>query len=239
MASDRDPKVPYFAAVDTEQFEFVQERNVIVVGRSGVGKSMLINQIAGGSYMEFSNQPNSRTKNASVIAGCIRYERKKYHCSFIDTVGFSDTRQKNEAIMQEIRFIMQDRKQIHLVIFTFKLNEYFDHDKKQWDLFVKSFRDTIYNISAAVITHCDNYTDDAKQSLRNTLLQGEKTSSFFALMSQGIHCVGFPDTSKIMTNEEIFTNINRDAKEIRALIAKCNNPVICAQMIKPHPCTIA
>ena len=237
----REPEGAYFAAGDGEKFEFVQERNVIVVGRSGVGKSMLLNQITGGSFMEFSHSPDARTKGATILAGHIKYKEKKYYCTFIDTVGFSDTltRQTNDAIMQEIKLAMRDRKQIHLVIFTFRFREYYDRDKKQWALFIKNFKDTIYNVSAAVITHCDDYKDESKEDLKRELLEKEETKPFFSLMSKGIHCVGFPDTRKINHHDDTFKNIDRDANEIRELIAKSAGSIITEQIIKPSACTIA
>ena len=59
----------YHALGLADNFEFTEERNVIVVERTGVRKSMLINQIVGPVLMVIGDSPRRITEKIKFIAG--------------------------------------------------------------------------------------------------------------------------------------------------------------------------
>ena len=58
---------------------------------------------------------------------------------------------------------MQERKRIHLIIFVFARNWLHETDEKLMRLFTQHFIDTIHEISAAVITHCEFIAEEARE----------------------------------------------------------------------------
>ena len=113
----------HYAPGLSKDFEFTEERNIIVVGRTGDGKSMLINQIIGDPIMKIGDSPRRVTEDIQITAGTMRFKEKKYEATFIDTVGFGD-REKigkfaDENIIRNIKSVMEGKKGIHLIIFVF------------------------------------------------------------------------------------------------------------------------
>ena len=219
-----------------EDFTFIEERNVIVVGKTGDGKSTLINQIIGDPIMRIGTSHKRITDSIQRIGGSMRYEQKAYDATFIDTVGFSDSgsnetddRFKDETIIKDIKSAMQGRRGIHLIIFVFNYDRQHAIAEKFMNLFTKHFNDTIHDISAAVITHCDLKNDPAIAKVKSELLEDESSKNFFKLMKKGIYTVGFPDTSSIQeryNTPDLQDDMKRDADKMRSLVAKSDKPIM-------------
>ena len=202
----------YHASSYSDTFEFIQERNVVVIGKAKAGKSVLINKIIGEQIMKSSNKVHDKTEVAS---GTIRCQGKRYSTMFIETVGIRDPQKPNE--LEKIKSAMEDEKLIHLVIFVFKKDDCFNNDTQHWSkLFLDHFTSSLFDISAVVITHCGNDLAEEIEETKSQLQRNESTKDFFQMiMSERMYFVGFPEA-----NDAETSNINK----MRLLIANSTQP---------------
>ena len=235
-----DANETFLAPEDGGDYEFTEDRNIVVVGRTGVGKSMLINQIVGKPLMKVGFSIGHMTKEILRAFGDMQYQNKKYNVTFIDTVGLGDdnkrssstdeerTHIKDEKIIEDVKSAMQDKKDIHLIIFVFSMDMQAENTGKLLRTLNKYFNELLYTISAAVITHCEDFNANMREKVVQNLAADDKTKEFFSLMKKGIYTVGFPDTKtlkKHRVTDDLLIDIKKDADQMRSLISKCNNPI--------------
>lgn len=214
-------------------FELISDRNVVVVGRTGVGKSMLVNQILGGPYVKVRTGVDPETKKVQIIQGILEFNKNRYFAKIIDTVGFNDSSKRVKSdteIVEEITSTIREIKSIHLIIFVFKKESY-HKDITMLRLLTNAFEGTLYEISAAVITHFDDYIREGE---KNKLLQNREIGDFFKKMAKGVHFVSFPDLGKMYktTKDAKEKVIDEDGKNMCKLIAESEKSKLPLELFK-------
>ena len=108
-------------------FSFVPKRNVIVIGRTGSGKSTLINKVVGQSVLKAKFSFSSVTKQIEQIAGNLEIDSQTYDITFIHTVGIHDgslyDEKSNSQIIADIKKAITDRftTGVNLILVTLNL----------------------------------------------------------------------------------------------------------------------
>ena len=179
----------------------IERRNIIVVGKTGTGKSTVANHILGIDKFKVSDSLDSTTDKVShgerEEDGI--EEGKKYIIKVVDTVGLFDTTAlKNKKAMKEIKKYINEQVPdgIHLVLFLFKKGKFTNEEKGTFDFVLERFGDDIKNISALLITHCENDDANSREQLKHDFRTNLATKGIANFMGKGIHTVGFPDLSR-------------------------------------------
>ena len=105
---------------EVEAFEI---RTVVVVGKTGAGKSTVANQILGREAFKVKNVASSVTSEVEDMCSLVYDESSntRYNFRVIDTLGVFDTSLKNDAVITKIKKFFQNEAPggVNLVLFVF------------------------------------------------------------------------------------------------------------------------
>ena len=202
------------------EVQALANRNVVVVGKTGGGKSTVANKVLGLEKFAIKNVANSVT--SEVEAHCSTFydqsSRTRYNFKVIDTIGVFDTKQKNDDVIAKIKtFFRKDSPEgINLVLFVFRKGRFTDEERRTFDYIIGNFSDQISDFSALVLTCCEGQTDAANQEFHASF--EEEASDIVSFMKRGIYMVGFPDISKI--KPEMKQVMEEETKEKAEMLRK-------------------
>lgn len=204
---------------------------MLIVGRTGGGKSTIANQILGRDEFKVSASFKSVTKRIVHATTRINLMDGTYDITVYDTVGLFDTSMMSDAqIMKVIQTYVSTHSPdgIHLVLFVVKKGRYSPEEKEAYDNLMSLFKSRTSSVSALVITHCESDTDDSRTVYIRDIRAGSVTSKVAAFMKKGIYTVGFPDKTYMKPSLQALMKeyIEQDRQQILRLIASCHEKVI-------------
>ena len=212
----------------------INDRIVVVIGKTGAGKSTVANKI-----LESSNAENqfkvsdtvldSVTQSVSAEKALLKAKGDVYYSvEVVDTIGLFDTsalakKRNNNDIMKEIELFFRERiSGANLILFVFKQGRWTDEEQQTFDLFTKYFVDTeVSDISALVVTGCDGYTEEQKEKVCKEF--EEKQPDICRFMKKGVLAVSFQDVSKLIEEIQPIHKEKQkaDQEKLRQLVYKC------------------
>ena len=199
------------------------ERNVILFGRMGGGKSTLGNRILGSDSQFEQNDktsPSTRIKTA-----VLKSESKKqnYRIRVCDINGLFDaatTITETDASIDSI--VSNLPSPSNLVLFVSKQGHDFDeHELRTLSLIDRRWN--ISDISALVITHCEHFSPEQRRYEVSKIK--ENYPAVDQLMGKGIHLVGFPHHSYVKGTKGLQERVIKDESAIRDLIYSCEKDI--------------
>ena len=205
--------------------------NVLLIGKTGVGKTTIINRLVKKYHFEEKWSTDSVTKYIQFVSAVIESNGETYNCRFIDTLGFLDANNENNQNLDDEKVILEmqkamkkytvDTKTINLVLYVIKKGRFDESDKRIFSLFKKSFTDKIKNVTTLVVTHCELMKDEQREKWVDEEIR-TKESDFANFFMSKIYTVGFPDLRD--QEEEAYTlykdKADEDAKKLEDLILK-------------------
>lgn len=210
------------------------ERNVVVLGKTGGGKSTVANKILETSPTQkqpFVVSDRKVTDSATARANAaITYLKTtdgcQYYIKVIDTVGLFDTKGKtNKEILDATKQYIRDQipDGVNLVLFIYRQGRWTKEEQDTFDFITKNFRNEISSISALVITGCDGYDKPQKEDVIKDFTESKPKIAGF--MEKGIHPVGFPDLTKLKPKLKALyeEDARNDQEELRRLIYSCDD----------------
>lgn len=216
----------------------MHKRNVVVLGKTGAGKSTIANKIIEAresddgdtdqfevSHSVLDSVTASTNAKASLLTTS---DNTLYVVQVIDTIGLFDNKSgmTNEGIMKDVKTFFKERvpEGLSLILFVFRQGRWTKEEQKTFDLFTKHFVDTeVSTISALVVTGCDGFTDERKQQVKDEFQQAH--SNVYDFMKKGVYTVSFQDTSKLIPEiQSIHKQYQKhDQDMLRKLIFDCGD----------------
>ena len=220
----------------------MRERCVLLLGKSGAGKSTVANQLVGHDPLS-PDEPPFRVSN-EVLASVTRevqhetvefvWENDLYRVTVVDTVGFFDTEIDGQNLIfnKFVQYISENKLRIDLILFVFKYGRLSVEDRHMFTFLPAKFREKhvagfpkdISPISALAITLCDGMSPTAREKLVQEFKVHCSTQQFASQMGMGIYLVGFPPVKEMDPVLQQFYKkmMLQDRDTLRELIVRVN-----------------
>lgn len=218
------------ASIVTKSSTTVCNRNVVVLGKTGGGKSTVANRIVetddGSEKFDVSHAVlTSVTVGASAHSTLLETSDGNFNVQVVDTQGLFDTRNVcNSDIMRNIKRFAREKvsEGFNLILFVFKQGRWTDEEQNTFDYIIKHFEKEISAISALIITGCDHFTETKKKGIIDEFKQ--KQPRIAAFMQKGIYAVSFPDIDKLKSpfREASERDQKIDQEALRNLVYSCH-----------------
>ena len=214
-------------------FNFVHKRNVIVIGRTGSGKSTLINRIVGEELLEAKFSFSSVTKEIEQIHGTLEIDSIKYDVCFIDTVGVHDgtssNQKSNTQIISDIKEAITKRftSGVNLILVTLNLQQLTAQDKEMFTMLRSNFQPAFWKLAVLVFTHCDLLNEKAIKQRIQDFKGNEETKEIAKSFGDQIITVGFPSLDDIKEEHK-----KERMKEMKVDVGKLHNTLKKAKSVE-------
>lgn len=213
----------------------VRERCVVLMGKSGAGKSSVANAIVGHDMLSGKSPPfGVSTEVLQSVTREVKHEMVEftrggilYRVTVIDTVGLFDTKLKGQdPIFKKIEeFFKKHIAAINLIIFVFKKGRFTQEEKEVFSFIRRKVHKEISPISALAITGCENDNKDARQKLIREFNSDSESKEIANQMEMGIQPVGFPplDTWDSALHRHYQSKMVADREVLRDLIVRAES----------------
>ena len=213
----------------------VRERCVVILGKSGAGKSTVANVLLGcdpaSQKQRFAVSHNVLD---SVSEGVVHAKTEflrddiKYQMTVIDTVGLFDARNQpkkdDETIFEKLEEYFKDHiNGVNLILFVCKKGRFTKEEKDVFLFISRKFVSEICPISALVFTGCEADTPEVRKEFCDDFESNVYTKQIALQMKKGVHTVGFPPLNRMMPSLQpaYRQRMEEDKKHLIDLIVEC------------------
>ena len=198
------------------------------MGKTGGGKSTIGCKLIDDSNIlegDLFEVIHGLASSKSETSACTTLLNNRYIVQVVDTIGFFDTGGRtHQTITKDLSAFIKERvpNGINLVLYVTPCGHWARDEQQTFDFIRTHFSDELSSISALVFTQCENYTDEMKASHTTEFIETHPVIAKF--MQKGIHCVGFPDMTKLKPalRKVYEDNIKSDQEHLRQLVYSCN-----------------
>lgn len=216
--------------------QIIKERCVVMLGKSGAGKSTVANQLFGYDprssntttppFKVSSEVLQSVTREVNHVKFRLQQDMEIYEITVIDTIGLFDTGLEGQDIIFDKIEEYFDKyiRGVNIILFVFKQGRMTAEEKEVFTFLDTRLKKEMSPISALVVTGCENKNDKARSDLVDEFKRNRDTQKISAQMQMGVHPVGFPDLESM---EELFQNayrarMEKDRDTLRDLVFKAD-----------------
>ncbi|XP_074518488.1 GTPase IMAP family member 7-like [Halichoeres trimaculatus] len=136
-----------------------EPRRVVILGKTGSGKSSLANTIFGEDKFKTNHTPSSETSKCQTSNACVK--GRKF--TLVDTPGFFDTHKSEDEMKPEIlRCTTECAPGPHAVLIVLKVEKYTEHEKAVIDKIKEYCSEEVFRYAMVVFTHGDQLSKGQK-----------------------------------------------------------------------------
>lgn len=207
------------------------KRNILLLGRTGVGKSSVVNHIIGRKLFLVGDSTTNVTSTTRMAQAVLSLPTIKcnLHLQVIDTAGFYYNELTDPKVIQDFETFLKSNvpEGVHLILHCVK----FGRLMPDFTTFSYKGQD-ISDISALVITHCETFSAEQREMIISELTTHQTTKDIVEFMKKGVVCVGFPSLDEVddRIRELYRQSAQKDTEKLRALIEESNNIRQCSIM---------
>ena len=218
----------------SDKLQPIEKRCVLLLGKSGAGKSTIANQLAHDPQLSkrppFAVSDNllaSVTHEVSHKIVSFIHEGVKYVVTVIDTVGLFDTAIKGsqDPIFDKIEKYLDDYiHHINIILFVFRQGRMTAEEHEVFTFIQDRLVEEISPISALAVTGCENFKTERRDAIVKEFKVNKDTKRIAAQMEMGIYPVGFPDLDSMdpAFQKAYQPQIEKDVAALKNLIYRAD-----------------
>lgn len=214
----------------------IRYRNVVLIGKTGAGKSTVANKITGDDTFRVTGTLDGVTAS---IAHChVRFEHGgyDYDVKVVDTIGMFDHKAQEKDTIAEIkkyfRHIFPDG--INVIIFVFSKGRFTPEEMECFETMISIFHEDISPMAALVVTRCEGMKAESRRKYVEEFMSNESSQKIAAFMGKGILTVGFPDLREMEDDEReiVERKMKIDVASLRDLVCASGAQRLVKQLFK-------
>ncbi|RVE62152.1 hypothetical protein OJAV_G00154330 [Oryzias javanicus] len=133
------------------------ERRIVVLGKTGAGKSSLANNIIGEKRFEVNHSADSGTSECKAESKSLNQRS----ITFVDTPGFFDTSRSEEDMKREIvKCITECAPGPHVFLIVLKVDKYTAQEKAVVERMTQYFSEDALKFTVVLFTHGDQLPEE-------------------------------------------------------------------------------
>ena len=212
----------------------VWNRCVVLLGKSGAGKSIVANHLVGHNSLS-PDEPLFADEAREVKHETVEFmwENDLYQLMVVDTPGLFFPHGINLIYDRIVQYVRELELRIDLILFVLKKGRFTREEKDMFSFIMAKFRKNhsaiagcpkeISSISAVVVTGCESLTTTAQEELVQKFKVNSVTREIASQTGMGIHPVGFPnvkDFTNPILQQAYIPQMEKDRDMLRELIAR-------------------
>ena len=211
----------------------VRERCVLLLGKSGAGKSTVANHLVGHDPMSPDEPPfrvctqvlQSVTREVKHEIVEFMWENDLYRVTVVDTVGLFDTRYFGSDLFDKtVQYIRRTKLRINLILFVMKNGRVTAEEREVFSFIMAKLRSASASafVSALVVTGCENLNATAREAFVQEFEVNPDTREIASQMGMGIYPVGFPPVKSMepLLQRFYIPRMVQDRDMLRELIVR-------------------
>lgn len=201
------------------------DRHIVMVGATGSGKSTVGNHIMKSKVFPVKSDVESVTIQTTHTTGTINYKDSSYNIVLMEAPGLFNTKIKSDkSVLDDVNLSikMNCPNGLNLVLFIVKEGCRATEMAKVFQCVKHDLLGTIEDISALVITCCENKSTVARENVVKRIHDSESTNEIAKFMKKGIYTVGFPDLNEVYEEDvsKLEEKMKKDEQKLLQLIAE-------------------
>eukprot|EP00117_Sycon_ciliatum_P042557 scpid64065/ scgid30942/ len=173
------PAMASHGLIRTEAYSKLVKRHVLIIGRTGSGKSTIVNMLVNNGYSASEcNSPNAVGHGAAAGTTKAKFSIAPRTGMFIcDTIGFGDRTNSEEEIIEDLRAIYKTAEMgISCIIVVAKCQRWSMEDVLLLDILDRMFESNWPKQAILVLTHYEGDVGNEKEALATWCDGDERTT---------------------------------------------------------------
>ena len=192
----------------------LQKRTIVILGKPGVGKATIANEILGERKLPVSTTVGGMTRALNPVQIAEKRDTDKGYSYKIYVIDVDST-----STSAAVREDLKECDGVNLVLLVFKSGRFTNEEKELFHTILDSIPKAA-EISGLVVTTCEDLSEHARRNLVEDFKSNKHTASIASKLQKGILTVGFPNLEAVRPElKDVYSeDVENDRDKLHTLI---------------------